>query len=201
MGEQLSWIASAVRGFPLAAHEGIACWTPTLETIHLDYKGKGIVSSPLEATCRIVFDVKLSTLDTSADGFCWGPLLQRANLVTGYPIRARDSSQSGLEVSLPVLAHLVRTRYIIRWCERFIIKGFNLLLVATLAKADLVVWHLLTSASHEERIAYTDQALDGLCNPLPQGLTLRSLEKIRHIVGWCPKAVEVCGKGSHYLLP
>lgn len=73
-------------------------------------------------------------------------------------------------------------------------KGFSSLLVATLAAAGVIVWHLLGSPSLEERISYVDPELDKLDIRMPEAFSLRSIEGFRHIIGWCANSTDVCGK-------
>lgn len=75
-------------------------------------------------------------------------------------------------------------------------KGFNSLLIATLATSGLVLWHLLVSNDHDERISYYDSRLDSMDLEINPAHPLRSLETARHIVGWCANADELCGTYS-----
>jgi hypothetical protein len=68
------------------------------------------------------------------------------------------------------------------------------MLVATLVTKDVVFWHLLGSAAQNHRISYTDPRLDELDIKIPDAYALRALEGSRHIIGWCAKTRELCGK-------
>jgi hypothetical protein len=72
-------------------------------------------------------------------------------------------------------------------------KGFHRLLVATLTTSSVVLWHLFSSTSSNERISYFDGRLDTLDLTNFQIQSLRTLEKTRHIVGWCVNAENLCG--------
>lgn len=69
-----------------------------------------------------------------------------------------------------------------------------MLAVATLAAADIIVWHLLISSEADERISYADPRLDELDSGNLEGISLRMLETKRHVVGWCAAATDLCGK-------
>jgi hypothetical protein len=69
-----------------------------------------------------------------------------------------------------------------------------MLAVATLAAADIIVWHLLVSDEADERISYVDPRLDDLNNRNLESVSLRMLEEKRHVVGWCAAATDFCGK-------
>ncbi|KAI8664386.1 hypothetical protein NCS55_00947100 [Fusarium keratoplasticum] len=68
-----------------------------------------------------------------------------------------------------------------------------MLAVATLAAADIIVWHLLISSEADERISYVDPRLDELDSGNLEGISLRMLETKRHVVGWCAAATDLCG--------
>lgn len=77
-------------------------------------------------------------------------------------------------------------------------KGFNLLAIATSVVAGVITWHIFINSSTEGRVSYIDKRLDDLEEP--KGLSLRSLETSRHIIGWCPEAKDMCGKREPFLL-
>lgn len=146
-------------------------------------------------SCRILFDLeKFAETYNPLDGFCWGPLFYGTILVSGYPVPRRSESDTGLEVSLAIMACLVRSQQIVQWDERIIMKGFSSLLVATLATANIVVWHLVANRDSSKRISYTDPRLDTLNARMPEEFSLRLLEGSRHIIGWCSSATDFCGK-------
>ncbi|KAL2679085.1 hypothetical protein Neosp_009843 [[Neocosmospora] mangrovei] len=68
-----------------------------------------------------------------------------------------------------------------------------MLAVATLAAADIIVWHLLISSKADERISYVDPRLDELDSVNLEGISLRTLEEKRHVIGWCTTATDLCG--------
>jgi hypothetical protein len=102
--------------------------------------------------------------------------------------------KSGLEVPLRYAASIVGSSEVVQWDKRLVIKGFNMLMVATLVTADVMVWHLLVSEKPEERISYLDPRLDHIDIRPSDEMSLRYIEGKRHIVGWCTKATDFCGE-------
>ncbi|KAF4980050.1 hypothetical protein FZEAL_3912 [Fusarium zealandicum] len=68
-----------------------------------------------------------------------------------------------------------------------------MLLAATLAATDMMVWHLLISEGADKRISYIDSRLHVLCIEGLESLSFRFLEGKRHVVGWCGTATELSG--------
>ncbi|KKP00556.1 hypothetical protein THAR02_07334 [Trichoderma harzianum] len=114
----------------------------------------------------------------------------------GYPILRRTQPNTGLEMSLANMAAIIGSQQVVQWGERMIVKGFNMLMIATLVAADIIVWHLLVSEQLEERISYIDPRLDTLYGEATKEISLRMLEERRHVIGWCSKATELCGDAT-----
>lgn len=115
-------------------------------------------------------------------------------LVHGYPIARRSEPNTGLEMSLGNMATIVGSNQIVHWNGRVIMKGFSMLLIATLAATDIIVWHLLVSEKAGERISYIDPRLDTLGIETSKEISLRMLEPSRHVIGWCSKVTDLCGE-------
>ncbi|KAI9172522.1 hypothetical protein HJFPF1_02024 [Paramyrothecium foliicola] len=117
-------------------------------------------------------------------------LFRNPVLVIGYPIPHRTRPDTGLELSLGVMAELVQSHYCVRMGDKVMIKGFNSLLIATALAANTIIWHFLFNASGD-RISYCDTRLEE-----PEHirtLDLRDIKTHRHIVGWCSKVTELLG--------
>ncbi|KAH6976285.1 hypothetical protein BKA56DRAFT_488826 [Ilyonectria sp. MPI-CAGE-AT-0026] len=196
IAEQVGWLAATLRCSPNAPSRCVVTCTPRVKDLQITTKETADPVAAITGSCRIVFDFKQVTENddpTERNGLCWVPLFMRPILVSGYPILRRSEKNTGIEMSLRFMACLVRSREVVQWEERIIIKGFSSLLVATLATAGTVVWHLLVSGSLEERISYVDPELDNLDIRMPEGFSLRDLEGSRHFVGWCANATDMCG--------
>lgn len=185
-------MASTLRLSPTST--GVLACTPTLSRLQIydqSIESKGVA---MVVFCRISFHMTVAQdISTLSKGFCWANLFRNPLLVTGYPIRRRASADTGLELSLLVMAELVQSRQLTNFGERLVLKGFCSLLVATAVVADAVIWHLLFNSTGE-RISYCDSRLENIHYKLPQGFALRDLESRRHIVGWCSDIKEYPGK-------
>jgi hypothetical protein len=194
IGEQLAWLASTLRSSPIST--GVLACTPSLSRLRIHDEDKNVLSVAMAASCRISFDMAVAQdIITHSPGFCWANLFRNPLLVTGYPIRRRANADTGLELSLSMMAALVQSRQMTDFGERLVLKGFCSLLVATAAVADAVVWHLLFNPIGE-RISYCDSRLENIDYGMAQGLMLRDLESRRHIVGWCSEIKDYPGKGD-----
>ncbi|KAH7146218.1 hypothetical protein EDB81DRAFT_947234 [Dactylonectria macrodidyma] len=196
IAEQIGWLAATLRRSPSTSSEGIVTCTPSVKDLQITAKQNATSGAVIIGSCQIVFEFKQVTEKDDPvehNGLCWARLFMHPILVTGYPILKRFENNTGVEMSLRCMACLVRSREVVQWDDRIIIKGFSSLLVATLATVGTIVWHLLVSGSPEERISYVDPELDNLDIQMPEGFSLRDLEGSRHFVGWCAKATDMCG--------
>ena len=198
IGEQLGWLASTLRTSPVS--NGILMCTPKLSTLQIKTRDTPPPGVAIVASCRMEFPMMLMPQDITArsPGSCWVNLFRNPILVTGYPIRRRSTSDTGLDMSLHVIAELLQLRQVTLFDNRVMIKGFCSLLVATAILADAVIWHLLFSPSGE-RISFCDPKLDDLeYERIPQDFMLRNLGSRRHIVGWCSNIRDYSGKRAPY---
>ena len=199
VGEQLGWLASTLRTSPVS--NGILMCTPKLSALQMRNWGTLPLGVAIVFSCRIKFSMMLMPQDTTSlsPGSCWVNLFRNPILVTGYPIRRRSTPDTGLEMSLHVIAELVQSHLVTLFDKRVVIKGFCSLLVATAILADAVIWHLLFDPSGE-RISYCDPRLDEVrYGKIPQELMLRDLGSRSHIVGWCSNIREYSGKRARSL--
>lgn len=195
VGDQLGWLASALRVPPPTFQSGIVSCRPQLDKLQLDEKDEWAYTTSPTASCRISFPFELVTGDgaSSIQGACWSAYFQYAVLVQGYPVLSRPCQNTGLELSLGTMGFLTGSSRVVRIDERIMMKGFSSLAIATLAIAGVVVWHLIVSEDTEERISYIDARLDDLEYEMPREFSLWSVESSRHIIGWCVDAVDLCG--------
>ncbi|KAI9163840.1 hypothetical protein HJFPF1_05468 [Paramyrothecium foliicola] len=169
IAEQLAWLAATLRSPPSSmSRQGVVTCVPSIQNIRKP-------SDELFWACDISFDMEQILPSNSHDGSCWTNLFWNPILVRGYPIRARSELDTGLEMSLEVMSLLMRASQIVLWDRRILIKGFSALVVATEITAEV-------------------PELDSIATELPDNISLRALEGRRHMVGWCPKAVDWCGQ-------
>lgn len=192
IGEQIGWLASALRP-SLGAQGALAC-TPLVQDLQVHIQDGETQETTIVGSLTMAFDFQNSEAGNSASGYCWGQLFSNPILVRGYPILRRSLPNTGLEISLNIMSTIVGSKQVVQWGERVFMKGFNMLMIATLAAADVIVWHLLVSDKPDERISYIDKRLDSIGVETSQGIHLRMLEARRHVIGWCSKATDFCGK-------
>jgi hypothetical protein len=190
MAEQLAWLAATLRSRPDSlSDQGIVSCTPFISNIRRP-------SEELFWVCDVAFDIRHVPMIDDCDGSCWANLFWNPILVEGYPIRARNKEDTGLEIELSAMGVLMRSLQLVLWNRKLLMKGFDALVVATQMTAGTVFWHLLTSKERETRISYIEPEVDRVALKLPEGYSLHSLEKSRHVIGWCSKATDFCGKSA-----
>ncbi|KEY74521.1 hypothetical protein S7711_08505 [Stachybotrys chartarum IBT 7711] len=196
IAEQIGWLASAMTCPSSMSRGSVVTCRPMMTSLQRAEEATAAYTGETWK-CHLTFAMdSVESEPQNPSGFCWRSLLWNTVLIQGYPIQSRAVPQTGLEISLKNLAICIRSQQIVRWNDRIIMKGFGSLVVATLLTAGLVVWHLLDSGDTERRISYVDPKIDKLDLHLPQGFDLRSLERCRHVVGWCASATDMCGETS-----
>ncbi|KAF4443145.1 hypothetical protein F53441_11544 [Fusarium austroafricanum] len=197
VGEQLAWLAAALRPGP-ENYIGFVSSSPSIHRLDIgvDNNKRGQKGNLARGECVLGFSQDLEPAYNPNPGFCWERLFCSPNIVRGYPILRRSVPNSGLEVSLGHAATIVGSSEVVQWDEKLLIKGFNMLMVATLLAADVMVWHLLISGEPEQRISYVDPRLDELGIRNSGGASLEHVEGKRHIIGWCSKAKDLCGHAT-----
>jgi hypothetical protein len=154
---------------------------------------KGGKIGNIRASCAFKIDWRQTTGKDVPVGLCWKQLFCLPVLVRGYPILRRSVPKSGLEISLALAASIVGSHQVVQLDDRLLIKGFNMLMIATLVAADIMVWHLFVSEKDEQRISYMDSRLDEIDTKISDAVSLHHMAGKRHIVGWCTKATDWCG--------
>ncbi|KAM0351145.1 hypothetical protein ACHAPU_002929 [Fusarium lateritium] len=198
VGEQIAWLVSALQA-PSGDHEGFMAISPRVSSLKVhspSYKGKHIGNT--RASCTFEFDHHYVTAGDAIAGLCWKRLFCSPILVCGYPILRRSVPNSGLEISLGLAASIMGSSQVVQLEDRLLIKGFDMLMVATLVAVDVMIWHLFVSEKVDQRISYMDSRIDGTNIETWNG-SLHLIEGKRHIVGWCDKATDLCGSSSTYL--
>lgn len=194
VGEQIAWLVATLRRPPYGDY-AMAC-TPRVEDLQVRTLSKEIEGSIVVGSCDLFFDVEKRETRDLTPGFCWGRLFYNPLLVCGYPILGRSQPGTGLEIDLGHMTAIIGSCQIVQWDQRIIMKGFNMLMIATLVAADVIVWHLLVNEKGGERISFVDSRLDEIPTDVLASHSLRTLETKRHVIGWCSKVRDRCGKSS-----
>ncbi|KAI1395068.1 hypothetical protein F4819DRAFT_501317 [Hypoxylon fuscum] len=188
IGEQLAWISSALHP---CERTGVTHSIPLIRNVTQTSQTESFVSIKIELSC--VLEQNTQTRDEK--GNCWQTLFDNPVIVQGYPIRRRRLQQTGLEMSIDVMATLVGTQKITTFNRNIFVKGFSAMLIAVKCVEDMVVWHAVSNDDgayiyyHDQRLLSIDIQLEG---PIPYS-DWRHLMDARHIVGWCTKVTSYVG--------
>lgn len=190
--QQIAWLAATLRKSPYENMPAV-CY-PRVASIRPGSSLGYDSADKTTRTCYISLSFERLRVDGySEDGLCWACMFRNPILVTGFPTSRRLDSKPGLEMSLGTMAGLALSDEVVKIGERIIIKSFNMLLIAALTTTSVAVWHCFVGERPGERISHFDNRLDALNTSHSNMCSLRSLDSVRHIVGWCSEATDLCG--------
>lgn len=178
VGVQLAWFETALSSSP---DRELAYSRPFISEFSSDI-------------CRLGSQIEvMDAATTLRTGNCWKNLFKNPVVVTGYPILKRTVPDSGLDISLGLMARLSNTRRLVDFCGRTFVKGFSTMLAAMTIVEDTVFWHLFYNeiGCH---ISYSDPRVPRHCN-VP-ALAVKNPEAKRHILGWCDSINNYAGQYS-----
>ncbi|OAQ67740.2 Pfs domain-containing protein [Pochonia chlamydosporia 170] len=183
--EQLGWLGAAFRASP--RRSGLVYCTPTITNIR---QYSTVQEETLaDITCEIGFTMEeVSKHASNGNGQCWHNIFRNPVIVKGYPIPHRVERETGLEVSLNIMAGLAGTERFDRFKDLMYIKGFSTMLVPTKRNGNMLYWHLIYKED-EGRISYLDDYVDQ-----KQHVHSADLDALRHVLGWCSEANLYAGK-------
>lgn len=197
VGEILVWINAALSLSNLEA--GVSVSDPVLKPRTRDstLAQPGIDNF---ADCNISanlgteeYDITDSRCAISSD--CWGDILGNTVFVKGYPTARRAEHYTGMEVSLSTMISLARSRRLSRFNGNFCIKGYCSIVIPIRKQGDSIYWHLITN-HNGAYVSYVDYRVQKLWKDYPRDLSIRDLEKGRHILGWCDNVQIFAGMFS-----
>ena len=138
---------------------------------------------------------RLGPISANENGVCWMKLFSNIHLAQGCPVpRRRDvDANTGIEMSLHLMAKLLNTNRISNFKGIFLIKGVSAILVPTRRQEGLTFWHLVSN-DDGSYISYSDVRIGQVIRDYPRGLSVGDLEASRHIVGWCAEAMNCAGE-------
>ncbi|CAH0036425.1 unnamed protein product [Clonostachys rhizophaga] len=187
VGEQLAWLAAALRSAPNRDWKQDVYCTPFIYNEEM----------PSDSViCKIGFDFQnIDKRSYPANGHCWHKLFTSPIVVGGYPIPSRPEACKGVEIPLNIMALLAGTNQINIFNGKTVIKGFSTLIYPTKKTADTIYWHL-TGTNNEDRISYLSET------PGHVGfIEKRELESRRCVLGWCSDAEFYAGSAyANYLI-
>ncbi|KAK6828387.1 hypothetical protein PG987_011728 [Apiospora arundinis] len=185
IGEQLSWLGAAMQ---VSSHD--CC--QIAECVPKIHCTRPPDDRPQDLLCEISYAIlKLnpSTKGGGVNGQCWHRMFYKPVIAKGFPIPQRPVTGTGLEMTLPLMTALTRSRYINTFHSTPVLKGFSVMLVPTKTSNDtgIVYWHMVTSKHAEQRVAYPDSNVETTY------VSKTDLVQARHILGWCEEALVNVG--------
>ncbi len=189
IGEQLAWVASALRSSGPRAASVIPSVGRVIQT--------GQTPSCVSMTIELEFSLSSEEKSPANDrnGECWQMLFSESTTVQGYPIQQRSGPISGLEMPIGLMAKLTETKRISVFKGRPFIKGFDIMLFAAERFEDVVLWHVLSNEDGSY-IQYHDPKGSVVCPETLQMSTpssIRELVQARNVVGWCSAVTTMVG--------
>lgn len=195
-GEQLAWLGAALRSSPFES--GLAFSTPNMRCTKVEASDSLWLeprkSDNPDGFCRIHFEIDGGKeYDRQSEGQCWHNIFRNPVVAKGYPISKRPERNTGIEMSLSIMAALAQARRITTFGGKLFIKGFNTMLVPTRCVNDMVIWHMVFN-NDGSNISYEDPRVSKIQGLYPRGISVFNLETARHVLGWCSNAENYTGK-------
>lgn len=173
-GEVLAWIGAALRTSPY--NERLAYCSPVITWLDMSNCNIGFITE----------EIPQQTIPSN--GQCWHHMFKNAVIAKGFPIRRKPEARAGLEISLNVMAGLVRTKRIEQFHGKCFIKGFSAMLVPTKRLGDTIFWHYVYKQDGSY-ISYLDNS-----GAHDEHFRDIDVETSRHVVGWCMEAKIYAGR-------
>jgi hypothetical protein len=192
IGEILAWLGSALRSNPHSAKVGLC-------SVKIDPRPSEARDKDSVRCCHMRFDVD-KWYTVAGNGSCWINLFRNPVIAAGFPILARTEAQSacGLELSLDMMAVLTQAKYVTKFDERIVMKGFSTMLVPTERNGDTIFWHMLYNEDGN-RISYRDDRIANEASDLHMELEYADAERSRHVLGWSSKVEISAGESKMFL--
>ncbi|KAL4923996.1 5'-methylthioadenosine/S-adenosylhomocysteine nucleosidase family protein [Aspergillus undulatus] len=99
---------------------------------------------------------------------------------------------TGVEISLEILAALIQTRKTSFFDGKIYLKGYAIILVPTELTGNTVIWHAIYNED-DSYIAYVDPRIEKLPGLYPGNIQFEQMKDYRHIVGWCSSVINNTG--------
>lgn len=120
IGELFAWLGAALRTSP--RHEGLMYCTPIIRTIVQDTTSLPNIELP-PSSIHVIYEIEYITeilpqTLPAANGQCWHDIFKNPVIVRGYPIPRRLEWNTGLEISLNIMAGLAQTQRVNRFKEK-----------------------------------------------------------------------------------
>ena len=169
----LAWLSSTFRSTDISSGV-VTC----IASLNRTYIGRSFgAGSRFLKTYQISHQLGQSTKQQV--GQCWHGMLRNPIVVLGYPIRYRVDLNTGLEISLPIVACLTRSTKVVVVNGRGFLKGFSSALIPSNQKSDVVIWHYVFNSEGHYLPIDTSMWSSAVA------IELNEIGRLRHVVGWC----------------
>ena len=118
-------------------------------------------------------------------------------MVHGFCIPRREQSNTGIEISLNIMAQLLNSRRLSTFQNKMMIKGFSAIAIPSGKQGSVIYWHVITNHAGEH-CSYVDGDVQKCIRNYPDNLQDADLEMSRHILGWCPNVRNCAGKSAKF---
>ncbi|KAI0384641.1 hypothetical protein F5Y04DRAFT_247451 [Hypomontagnella monticulosa] len=183
--ELLLWLGTSLSS--LVVSQTITCQFPSCE-VHQLHPDNASICWPTYDSIEIL----RAPVSSDSTGQCWANLFRDPVLVEGYPIPRRVDRDSGLEISLNLMAQLVNAKKVSQFSGCILIKGYSTILIPTKQHENFIFWHMVFNEDGDY-ISYSDSRVKELLKEYPENLTTNDLEISRHILGWCANVTNFTG--------
>jgi hypothetical protein len=130
--------------------------------------------------------------NNSRVGTCWKDLFGELILVAGFPIPRRIVPDTGIEITLPLMAALANSQKLAVFSGKPLIKGFSTALIPTQHCNGFIYWHIVSNEDGDY-LGFNDYQVKIILDQYPSGLAMHDLEYARHILGWCSQVKNKTG--------
>ncbi|KAH7093611.1 hypothetical protein FB567DRAFT_610181 [Paraphoma chrysanthemicola] len=177
LSQQLAWIGCALRSSPYG--EEVAYLRPLF----------------LRTSSRS-FEIMFKHAPIhDAERACWLPLFPCGVIASGFPIAPRED-ETGLEISLPLLAAIAGVRRAVEYAGGVVMKSFSHLFVPIRKRGERLQWHAVINDDEDKRMTYAEGLSRCSSRAMLHDVTLQDIQTLRAIVGWCPIAKSRLGCAS-----
>jgi hypothetical protein len=175
VGEVFAWLGAAIRTNPGSVSVGY-CQVKVVAC------PLGVSTDRTSRSFQMSFEIR-EPIIRDENGTCWTKLFRNPVIAIGFPILTRPQKETGLELSLPMMAGLSQAKYVVQFDNVPFVKGFSTMLIPTHYSSGSTTWHLLYNEDRK-RISYQDCRVSACQNQALKHASMFEIERSRHIVGW-----------------
>lgn len=114
---------------------------------------------------------------------CWYPLFINPVIAREFPVPPRDNDETGLEISIEMMAALGGARYAVEFEGGLLLKGLSAMLVPVKRHEGSIQWHLIHHSA-KTRLPYSEVKIRCPDRALLDEVGHDSLQSTRTFLGW-----------------